>query len=947
MDCERLCVALQELSSSIQHLASLPSNFVLHRTQCFCLARSYALAVDHVTQQLNHVLSTSNDRSTTLNNILLPCLSELHHSVLQGHKFLQDCSFQDVWVRKALTLALTSEAQDVWLHDLVWCLCVIRHAMRQLFSEITELQDEAFSSLNAIWAEASQKDDSLQLISALNDNIALWEHQLSQNVFPTNSQEEVMGQCCLAKFLLEKLLKENNYDDVSASNDRLLDCLWVDPLQFTIKQSIGHGTYAVVNEVEWYGQRFAQKEFFGVDASFFGKEAAIQARLRHPNVLQLICCTSMPSMHKCSLVTELADMDLKCAIDNRCNRGYDPPFPILTTVDLMLQIAKGMEYLHGLHIMHRDLKSQNLLISYLVSGDNSQGDGRMRVKVADFGMSKAKYASSKYTSLHVGTTYWRAPEVFKYEGKRDSERKYTKKADVYGFALVCYEIFTGKVPFDDGGQLQKLHKRLLRGERPILPTSCPQYLASYIERCWHSNPIKRPSFVQISRMLRHLKGMLLTSASPFFSSALTHRSFSVIEERLEQTIGADWVSTASREVTTKSMTIAFEMFWYKVIENKLSEQGEAAAAKSKQSSAASSRDLVSNYVCSFRWNCCRCLGREQSMVDVEVVGDSAQEDLEIFSYGRLQPLLRVFTYRELDHATKHFDSSSVIGSGGTGCVYKTTLADGQVVAVKVFDSPSRQVLGQGFINELELLGRLRHPNLVPLLGFCCEKDHLLLVYKLMPGGDLDSCRRQGITFTWAQKYNIVRGLASALDFLHNGCSTPVLHRDVKPSNILLDDNLEACLADFGIARPLSNMETHVTTRAIGTQGYIAPEYVATLKLGFEADVYSFGIVVLELACGRRAVEWDAKIPHLVEYAWTLHKQDRLLDAARENISREGHHYDDEELLRLLHLGLVCTQSNPKDRPPMNVVVRVVAKELEAPVPAHLPFYITLDQVHEE
>ncbi|KAI5074562.1 hypothetical protein GOP47_0010523 [Adiantum capillus-veneris] len=222
---------LEELSSSIQGVASSPSNFVLHRTQCYCLARSYALAVDHVTQQLRC------DGSVVLD--LQPCLSELHHAMIQGHKFLQDCSFQDGWVRKALILAFTSEVQDVCLHDL--------------------------------------EDDCLQLINALKHDITDWEHQLSQEDLPTNLQEEVMAQCYLARYLLQKL---ENESIVGASNDSLLECLWVDPLQFTIKQSIGHGAFATVHEVEWFGQRFAQKEFFGVDESFLGKEAAVQASLR-------------------------------------------------------------------------------------------------------------------------------------------------------------------------------------------------------------------------------------------------------------------------------------------------------------------------------------------------------------------------------------------------------------------------------------------------------------------------------------------------------------------------------------------------------------------------------------------------------------------------------------------------------------------------------------------
>ncbi|KAI5068346.1 hypothetical protein GOP47_0016691 [Adiantum capillus-veneris] len=892
MDCERLCLTLQELSSSIQLVASSPSNFVLHRTQCFCLARSYALAVHHVSQQLHWVLSACDDWCLLEN--LVPSLSELHHAMLQGHKFLQDCSFLEGWVRKAMILALSSEAQDVCLHDLVWCLSVVHQALHQLPFAVLKTEDDVFSSLNATWADTSQKDDLMTLTDALAHNITKWEGHLSQESLPTHLQEEVKGQCCLARFLLRRLLREidfydayDGFHDASAAYDTSLECLWVDPIHFTIKEAIGHGAYAVVYEVEWYGQRFGQKEFFGVDESFFGREAAIQSRLRHPNVLQLICCTSKPSRSRCSLVTELMDMDLRSMIDNRCNNGFNPPFSLATAVDLMLQIAKGMEYLH------------------------------------DFGMSKAKYTSSKYTTLHAGTTYWRAPEVFKVESKKELERKYTKKADVYSFAMVCYEILTGSVPFDDGNKLKTLHKRLLRGERPSLPRTCPQYLSSYIERCWHANPEKRPSFAQISRTLRHLKAILLMSVTPSSSSALTDRACAIIEDKLEQTIGADWVSNISRGVTTRSLTISFEMSWYKVVEKKLT-----ADVASSTAATASVIGRDSQFICCVQWLFGRRSLQEHSRHTSDLVGSSLLS-------------IRRFTYVELDRATKQF--SVPLGRGGAGVVYKATLVTGQVVAIKVFSERSREVSGQAIFRELEILGRIRHRNLVPLLGFCYEGDRLLLVYKFMPGGDLENLRRHGRVLDWAHKYNIICGLALALNYLHNNCTPSILHRDVKPCNILLDENQEACLSDFGIARLLGDSDTHMTTNLMGTMGYIAPEYLTTLKLGPEADVYSFGIVVLELACGRRSMEPDAEIRHIVEYSWTLHHQKRLLGAAQESLRKEGHHYNEEELQRLLHLGLACIQSNPRDRPNMSMVVLILSKEVEAPIPVQRPYYMGLLQ----
>ncbi|KAI5074561.1 hypothetical protein GOP47_0010522 [Adiantum capillus-veneris] len=477
--------------------------------------------------------------------------------------------------------------------------------------------------------------------------------------------------------------------------------------------------------------------------------------------------------------------------------------------------------------------------------------------------------------------------------------------------MVCYEILTGKVPFDDGGKLKDLHKRLLRGERPILPSSCPPYLASYVERCWHTNPEKRPSFAQISRTLRHLKGILLKSASP---------SCSLMEDKFEQTLaGSDWVFAAKNGFTTKSMTITIEMSWYNELESKLRERIEAAA-KIKQFRFT---DLVSKVLGRFRGSSDKGLKQEEYVM----IPDSV----------KCCPL-RIFPYEELHQATDGFSTNNRIECGR---VFKGTLVDGQVVAVKDFTDLSMSE----FLTELEVSGSGRHPNLVPNLGFCYEEGNFLLVHKFMPGGALSNyLRPDGVTqLTWAQKYKIVCGLTSALSFLHNDCSPPVVHRDVKPSNIFLDDNQEACLTDFGIARPLFGGEADVTA-IMGSFGYVAPEYVTSGTLALEADVYSFGVVVLELLCGRRVIDRNEEIPYIVEYAWRLHQQERLLDATRENIGREGHHYDEEELRCLLHLGLACT-SHPEDRPAMRRVVQVMSKEVEAPIPPH--FWRIWDKVQEE
>lgn len=250
------------------------------------------------------------------------------------------------------------------------------------------------------------------------------------------------------------------------------------------------------------------------------------------------------------------------------------------------------------------------------------------------------------------------------------------------------------------------------------------------------------------------------------------------------------------------------------------------------------------------------------------------------SAGHSSNLAKVFTYKELYDATQAF--SNLIGRGGSGSVFSGTLVDAHLVAVKVMARTTRQSQEE-FAGELTVLSGLRHRNLVPLLGWCCEKDNLFLVYEYMPGGDLRNHMfgDDRPTLSWAQRYNIGHGLASALNYLHHECMQQVLHRDVKPSNVLLDADYNARLADFGIARLLEHEDSHVTTNVRGTIGYIAPEYVMTLKLGPEADVYSFGVVLLELACGRRVVDFHRNDRITVmQHVWKHYKAKRLLYAGQ-------------------------------------------------------------------
>ncbi|KAL8125948.1 hypothetical protein AgCh_013301 [Apium graveolens] len=294
-----------------------------------------------------------------------------------------------------------------------------------------------------------------------------------------------------------------------------------------------------------------------------------------------------------------------------------------------------------------------------------------------------------------------------------------------------------------------------------------------------------------------------------------------------------------------------------------------------------------------------------------------------------------FSYKQLKLATKGFDSSRIIGHGAFGIVYKGTLAEtGDIVAVKKCSHS-----GQGkveFFSELSIIGTLRHRNLVRLQGWCHEKGEILLVYDYMPNGSLDKALFESrMTLQWVHRKKILMGVASALAYLHQECENQVIHRDVKSSNIMLDEGFNAKLGDFGLARQIEHDKSPDATVAAGTMGYLAPEYLLTGRATEKTDVFSYGAVVLEVAGGRRPIEKDFKRveksgvgSNLVEWVWNLHKEGSLLVAADPRLDGE---FEESEMRRVLLVGLACSHPDPISRPTMRAVVQMLAGETEVPI----------------
>ncbi|KAK9097013.1 hypothetical protein Sjap_022510 [Stephania japonica] len=284
---------------------------------------------------------------------------------------------------------------------------------------------------------------------------------------------------------------------------------------------------------------------------------------------------------------------------------------------------------------------------------------------------------------------------------------------------------------------------------------------------------------------------------------------------------------------------------------------------------------------------------------------------------------RRFTYIELDHATNHFAEDGKLGEGGFGGVYRGFISDSNLnVAVKRVSRGSKQGKKE-FISEVRIISRLRHKNLVKLIGWCHERGEFLLVYELMPNGSLDSHlfgRRAGLT--WELRYKIAQGLATALLYLHEEWEQCIVHRDIKSSNVMLDSAFNVKLGDFGLARLVDHEMAVKTTMLAGTMGYLAPECFISGKAGKESDVYSFGVVALEIACGRRVVEPSEEEGKVGLVAWVaeLYANGRLFEAVDARLNMD---FDEQQLERLMVVGLWCSNLDLNLRPSIRQAISVL------------------------
>ncbi|CAL5358581.1 unnamed protein product [Camellia sinensis] len=308
--------------------------------------------------------------------------------------------------------------------------------------------------------------------------------------------------------------------------------------------------------------------------------------------------------------------------------------------------------------------------------------------------------------------------------------------------------------------------------------------------------------------------------------------------------------------------------------------------------------------------------------------EKVDERMTIGAVGNSSSTWRIFTYKELQVATNGFSEDNKLGEGGFGSVYWGRTADGLQIAVKKLKSMNSKAEME-FAVEVEVLGRVRHKNLLGLRGYCAGgAEQRLIVYDYMPNLSLLSHLHGQfagqVHLDWKRRINIVIGSAQGLLYLHHEVTPHIIHRDIKASNVLLDSNFEPLVADFGFAKLIPEGVSHMTTRVKGTLGYLAPEYAMWGKVSESCDVYSFGILLLEILTGRKPIE---KLPGGVKRTITEWAEPLILKGRFKELvdPKLRGNFDENQLKQGIHVAALCTQSEAEKRPTMKEVVGLLKR----------------------
>lgn len=818
--------------------------------------------------------------------ILQRAWKEVYRVIREGEMYLQHCSGPEWW-KKALTLGAAGEAHVVHMHDLLWCVfCLdlsLAYAADSPEAHYNEVccrrMGEFGGEMNGPLRIHDEYVDKKQLASTLN---ALWKEYDNRNALTKimlNNEEE--NKARLAKYLAQRLQTWSNVHEGGRVSE-LPEWLRIESRDLKRKNQVQNVVGMECDEIcegSWLGIKVGVKEISSEDYESFQKQALDLTRLQSPFLVQFFgACLDGERYY---LVTEMVSSSLVKLLEEK------PSIPLDVCLDIMLQISRGMEYLHSQRIMHLDLRPSNVLIEPSCIKDFRE-EGHGRVKILNMGMAVSGLNKTKTSVEFLPSTcysYWMAPEA---HGENFKECTY--KADVYSFGMICYQILTGKQPFEDDIPDGKLYASIRQGQRPVFPSSlCPSLLADYIYKWWDNNPANRPHFYEISKFLRYMKLLVLRITSPEKPNSV-------------------WVSC--RQFDREQITKFFEGM---SADERVTSEEEGLII----------RALDGDFPESFRARD----ANDTTKFDIPVATRKSlsgrfllrPQGSDIKSLVSLPSYIKKYSYEELHKATHGFELGLAIFVGSFS-IWKAILPDRSHVAVKLYDKAN----SESFRNETTVLSQVHHPNIIRLRGVCVGNSKFLMVYDYMAMGSLDKrlfsnpagkSGHQSHVLNWVMRRRIALGLARGLAYLHQDCKNKFLNVRIDTNTILLDERFSAKLCGFGLAK---------------SAGYLGPGSLVSNSIKWQkkseqedeevANVYSFGVVLLEILTGCRCIDTPYS-----EY-FSLHESVHgigsrtLMEFVDHRVRNE---IDGKEAKNVINLGLWCIVKDPSLRPSMSRAVMVM------------------------
>ncbi|KAG2617199.1 hypothetical protein PVAP13_3NG179083 [Panicum virgatum] len=561
-----------EALGGVHALMAFADDLRINPRQCHLLADACALAFAAVAAEVRAHLRF-HERLAKWKPLEGP-LRELHRAVHDAEGYVRHClEPRDSWWARAAALTHGADCVEQHLHSLLWSVAVVIEAVEAV-SEVTAGSDPDELARRRLLLAKDYDRDMLEP--------RLFRQRLGGRYLATRELAARMDAAWKEdRWHLSQLLEERKSpaspEPLTRNEHRLADLLTSPRGKVNPASLLLHGDFHVrrrlvgnLKEVQWMGETFAVKHLVGADADAVGAEVALLTLVAHPNVAHCRYCFHDEDKREFFLLMdELMTKDLASHVKEVNSAKRRIPLPLVVVVDAMLQIARGMEYLHSKKIYHGDLNPSNVLVKA------RHADAHLHVKVAGFGPPTVTAASPRPSPRALANAnannaaaaanpcIWYAPEVLEQEAAKCSE-----KADVYSFAMICFELLTGKIPFEDNHlQGEHMSKNIRAGERPLFPFQAPKYLTNLTRRCWHGDPAQRPAFASICRVLRYVKRFLVLNPAdpqgqPDAPPPVPPVDYLDIEANLLKRFPAWQAGNAAPRVSD----VPFQMFAYRVVE---------------------------------------------------------------------------------------------------------------------------------------------------------------------------------------------------------------------------------------------------------------------------------------------------------------------------------------------------------------------------------------------